>query len=331
MVMSIATELMRFFHLDLSGKVKNQRLKTIADFCQLKPEWDETLDLAKVFMVCSKLAYYGYLVEAQSTHPHPILGRSYIAPNFSWRRADYGEYEFVGSGFSKIVRKLGPSVRPVSVTRVDGTTDIGTCFLLGNENTIVTARHVVEGMARVEILDLDGRPIKIQAIRASSDPELDVAIICTESRLSGLQPFRCDDYDILDEVVCLGYPPIPGFETMLVSDVANINTRLKASGGRLIGESKSYLDHQEYFLINARVKGGNSGGPLVNYRGHVIGILVQTSMDSKDMESLDSLGYGIATPFKEWVKILPNQDAGLTDGVEFPFENIADGGFRTNL
>ena len=295
----------------------------------MKPEWDETLDLVNVFRICSKLEHQGYLIEAAFQHQHPIMGRSYITPHFDARRADYGEYEFIGHGFGLVAEKLGPAVRPVVVTTPAGGEDIGTCFLLGNQCTLVTARHVVEEMSRIVIPDHEGNPIKIRQIIVSENPNLDVAIILTDSTLSNLPYFRCSESSILDEVLCLGFPPIPGFEAMLISDLATVNSEIKASNGRMVASSQSYLDHQKYFLINARVKGGNSGGPIVNHQGYVVGILVQASMSSKDLQSLDSLGYGVATPKSEWIGLLRDSETGKCAGLDLPFENLSDGGFRT--
>lgn len=325
--MQLATEIIRFFHIDHSDGAKPQSVRTIDEFSKIKPEWEKTLDLQLVFRICSQLEHYGYLVEARTQHPHPILGRAYVAPNFDERRALYGEYEFVGHGFGILREKLGPAVRPVVVTKPDGSEDIGTCFLLGNQVTIFTARHVIEGMQRVEIPDKNGAPIKIQKIIVPKDPKLDVAVIVAEAPLKDIPFFRCSDSGILDEVLCLGFPPIPGFEATLIADIATVNAEVKSSAGRIVANGESYLDQQKYFLINARVKGGNSGGPIVSRQGYVVGILVQTSMSAEDQQSLDSLGYGIATPKSEWIYLLANE-AQASKGSLLPFENLPEGGFR---
>lgn len=325
--MQLATEILRFFHIDYSDGAKPQSIRTIEEFSKVKPDWEETLDLQLVFRICSQLEHYGYLVEARTIHPHPVLGRGYVAPNFNERRAIYGEYEFVGHGFAMLREQLSSAVRPVVVTRPDGSEDIGTCFLLGNQCTLFTARHVIEGMQRVEIPDKDGHPIRIKKIILPKDPHLDVAVIMTEAPLTEVPFFRCSDSSILDEVLCLGFPPIPGFEATLIADLVTINAEVKASAGRIVADGESYLDQQKYFLINARVKGGNSGGPIVSRQGYVVGILVQTSMATEDQQNLDSLGYGIATPKSEWIYLLANEEPN--ERVIFlPFENLPEGGFR---
>ncbi len=63
----------------------------------------------------------------------------------------------------------------------------------------------------------------------------------------------------------------------------------------------------------------------------MVGILVQASMSSLNIQNLDSLGYGVATPKSEWVGLLINSESGEHAGVILPFENLPDGGFRTDI
>lgn len=63
-----------------------------------------------------------------------------------------------------------------------------------------------------------------------------------------------------------------------------------------MSKATSYLDRQDFILFNARVKGGNSGGPILNKYGCVAGMLVQIPISSVDSSKIDVLGYGIAVP-----------------------------------
>jgi serine protease Do len=156
--MGLAADIVRFFYLDIDRS--DQVVRTIEDFAKSKPGWEESLDLEDVFRVCAQLEQHGYLIEARMPHIHPILGRAFVAPRFDERRAQYGEYDFIGYGFARIRSDLGDAVRPVLVTRPNCTEDIGSSFLLGNQNTLVTARHVVEDMPFIKIPDSDGTPIR---------------------------------------------------------------------------------------------------------------------------------------------------------------------------
>jgi len=153
--------------------------------------------------------------------------------------------------------------------------------------------------------------------------------VVADEPLAGLPYFRCSESGPLEEVLCLGFPPIPGFRETLISDVATVNAEIKSSTGRVVTYGTSYLDRQRYFLINARVKGGNSGGPIVNRQGYVVGILVQTPMNPEDLTQLDSLGYGVATPKEEWINLLGDGRAKVHGGVEIAVDNLESGGFST--
>ncbi len=315
--------------MDLDGN--QQKLKTIEDFSKYIPDGGETLDVKEVLRICSVFEHQGYLMQGPVLG-HPILGKSYCAPNFEERRSTYGEYEFIAHGISKVREHLMGSVRPVVVTKTNGDDDIGTCFLLGNSHTLVTARHVIENMRRIEILGNDDKPIHVINISIPENDNLDIAILLVSNRaFEGTQPFRYENHKILDEVLCIGYPPIPGFSDIQISDITNINSSVKSSRGRIVSMSSSYLDGQEYILLNARVKGGNSGGPVINSRGYVVGVLVQTSLASGENSKLDELGYGIAVPKESFFQLIKGENNPSPKIKDMPFKNIDGGGFKTKL
>jgi serine protease Do len=55
---------------------------------------------------------------------------------------------------------------------------------------------------------------------------------------------------MLEEVLIMGYPPIPGFDGILISERAHIAGYLKSSVGQVLGQSECYLDRQQYLLIS---------------------------------------------------------------------------------
>jgi serine protease Do len=330
--MGLATDLVKFFYINFGIVDSSQPIKTIEDFCKSHPG-GESLDIVEVLRLCTHLEQHGYLTEAgylRDSMPHslPFIGRSFVATKFSESKAEYGEYDFIGYGFARVRAELGDAVRPVVVTKSNGEEDIGTGFLIGNQNTLITARHVIQAMSRIRIPDRYGLPVHAKLIIVPEDSNLDVAVVLTEKPLSGLPFFCIGQHSLLDEVLCLGFPPIPGFQPILISDIATVNAEIKSSYGRVVGIGSAYIDGQRYFLINSRVKGGNSGGPIVDRKGYVVGILVQSSMNATDTSNLDGLGYGIATPVDEWIHLFAN-DRGAHGGIELPFQNLVDDGFST--
>lgn len=325
----LATQLMRFFSLDFNDGEKLERLKTIGDFAQLHPEWHETLDLGQVVTICGRLEREGYLLSGGNSG-YPILGSAYLAANFDERRAAYGEYEFVAEGFARIAHDLGPSVFPVVVEKSNGDPDVGSAFLLGNSHTVMTARHVVENMASVRIFGPQHVPLPIRHITVPAQEEIDVALVLVDgAALEGLQALRCAEPALLDAVLCMGYPPIPGFEALQIVDKSEINSFLRLSSGHIVAESQAYLDRQDYILLNARVKGGNSGGPLVNAQGYVVGMLVHIPLDAVNAEKIDALGYGLAVPTQTIARTLRGDSGTTTPMQSLPVRQLHHGGVCT--
>lgn len=122
----------------------------------------------------------------------------------------------------------------------------------------------------------------------------------------------------------IGYPPIPGFDAFQLYEISTINNSYKFSNGQIIGKENSYLDGIEYLILNAKVKGGNSGSPVINYKGNVVGMVIQIPMDSEDAQKIDKLGYGIVTPFSEIRKYLTDAEKS-GELVTYQCENIDSG------
>lgn len=314
-------EIAKFFALRLENIAK---AKSVGDFCNLNVEWQHTLDVGYLTAACESLARVGvlFVVDLGSN----ILARRYACLNYDEVAASYGQYDYLLEGFGEVARKLGPSVLPIIVEKPSGDADLGSAFLLGNLNTIVTARHVVEDMRSVKVLGPNGSRVEIIDIHVSKDENIDIAMMTVRLESPGnVIPLKVSDSNLLDEVLCIGFPPIPGFDAVRVYDKAEINSYLRLSRGRVVSQASSYLDQQEFILFNARVKGGNSGGPILGVRGTVLGMLVQIPMSSQDSKKIDELGYGVAVPKKAIVEAL----AYPNEGRKLKLERISDYEYST--
>jgi len=85
------------------------------------------------------------------------------------------------------------------------------------------------------------------------------------------------------------------------------------------------LDSQDFLLFNARVKGGNSGGPIINKHGLVTGMLVQIPISSEDSSKIDNLGYGIAVTGQSLLDAL----SFFENGRELRLTNLGGGEYST--
>lgn len=102
--------------------------------------------------------------------------------------------------------------------------------------------------------------------------------------------------------MALGYPDVPGFFPALAAEKAMISSRLTATKGSVASAPFEIFAKSELLLITARVRGGFSGGPILNEAGDYIGLISRDPAtqfgDELDaaIHKYDTLGYGTAIP-----------------------------------
>jgi len=161
--------------------------------------------------------------------------------------------------------------------------DSGSGFLLTADGEILTNQHVVDGAERLNVKLADGRSLRARVIGA--DPDTDVALIKVDG-VSGLPVAELGDSSALrpGEWVCAIGNPLAYEHTVTVGVVSYL-------GRKLFDES---LD--DYIQTDAAIDFGNSGGPLINSAGQVIGINSAISSEGNDI--------GFAVPINQARAIL---------------------------
>jgi serine protease Do len=159
----------------------------------------------------------------------------------------------------------------------------GTGFLIDAEGSILTNHHVIEGAERLTVKLADGRTLRADVV--GSDPDTDIALI----KVAGPGPFphaMLGDSSKLrvGEWVCAIGNPLAYEHTVTVGVVSFI-------GRKLFDPS---LDN--YIQTDAAISFGNSGGPLINSRGQVIGINSAVSRQASNI--------GFAVPINQARSIL---------------------------
>ena len=161
-----------------------------------------------------------------------------------------------------IVEKLAPSVVHIAVvTRTDE--GVGTGIVLDTDGHILTNRHVISGAVQVRV-SLPGSQVH-DAKELREAVGNDLAVLKVEA--DGLVPAEFGDSDAIrvgDDVIAIGHAlALEGGPTVSKGVVSAINRSIAASDGtELTG----------LIQTDAAINYGNSGGPLVNMAGQVIGI-----------------------------------------------------------
>ena len=210
--------------------------------------------------------------------------------------------------WQEVYEKVMPSV--VSITCTDGrSTSSGTGVIMDAGGYIITNAHVVEDAREIRVLLTDGRELTAKCVGA--DVLSDLAVLRVGA--GGLVPAVFGDSDKLrvgDEVVAIGDPL--GVElrgTMTNGIISGINRDIK-SGNRTL----------TLIQTTAALNTGNSGGPLVNCYGQVVGINTMKIGDYASESGVEGLGFAIPiTSVQTVLEQLANQgyvagrpDLGIT-------------------
>lgn len=230
------------------------------------------------------------------------------------RELDYGLYDFKYRGFTLVYDQFKYSVSPIVGINKKGDDDIGTAYYIG-DNKFATAAHCITGLVTFNLLKPDGTPYRLKEVQLTSGKDLneyDLAVLIVDEE-PACRSFWLGEPSVLDDVLVMGYPPIPGLNTILTAEKASVANYgkfdCKAVVGQDVGNESTYFNDLEYFLINARVKGGNSGGPVINNEGKVIGTVIQIPFDTEGGfagKRFDIMGFGICLPSKYIEELLKN-------------------------
>jgi serine protease Do len=174
----------------------------------------------------------------------------------------------------------GPSSRDLDIPRQGA----GSGFVIDRQGYILTNHHVVDGAERITVTLADGRTFRAEV--AGTDPAIDVALL----KIAGSHdlpeaPLGNSDELRVGEWVCAIGNPLGYVHSVTVGVVSFI-------GRKLFDPS---LD--DYIQTDAAINFGNSGGPLINSRGEVIGINSAISSRASNI--------GFAVPINQAVGILP--------------------------
>lgn len=161
----------------------------------------------------------------------------------------------------------------------------GTCFVVSQTGLIATAFHVVAGSGVVEVLLHDGR--RVDATIEAKNSLLDIALLKVAERTPEyLSLAPTGSVRLGDNVFTVGFP---------VADV--LGTSPKYTEGS-ISSLSGLVDEAGFFQISVPVQPGNSGGPLVDSRGDVVGVVVSTAAVERFYERTGALPQNVSWAVK---------------------------------
>ena len=148
----------------------------------------------------------------------------------------------------------------------------GTGFFVSVSGNIVTNNHVIEGCDYIT-LNFNGKEIKTKTL--AIDKTNDLAIINAKIKPSKIYPVSYEDAQLLDNIIIAGYPL-----------GKKVSSAIKTSKGSITALA-GYEDNYSEFQTDAALNSGNSGGPIMDSKGNVIGVAVATFGKKQGVESFN--------------------------------------------
>src|SRR5215211_6440620 len=198
----------------------------------------------------------------------------------------------IETSITKSVKQVGPAVVTVVGTIAGQNTFFGPAgdqmvsgsgFFITDQGYILTNNHVVEGTKEVNIVLSDGT--QQTAAIVGTDPYSDIAVLKTDGKVPAVGTLgNSDKLDPGESVIAIGSP---------LGDFKNtVTVGVVSATGRSIDNGNGYTI-ENLIQTDAAINHGNSGGPLIDLAGDVIGINTLVVRNSGMGDVAEGLGFAI--------------------------------------
>jgi len=163
-----------------------------------------------------------------------------------------------GSPFEDLFRDFMDREQNGAPRRQRRGTALGSGFIISDDGYVVTNNHVIENADQIEIEFFDGRLMEASVV--GTDPKTDIALlkVRAQDKLNFVSFGDSNKSKVGDWVLAIGNPLGQGF---------SVSAGIISARGRALSGS-----YDDFIQTDAAINRGNSGGPLFNMEGEVIGV-----------------------------------------------------------
>lgn len=167
---------------------------------------------------------------------------------------------------------------------------VGTGFIVRENGVVVTNCHVVQGASRITVSTSDAKPTRYDARVIGGDCEHDLAVLKLDA--TGLTPLTLGssaDLRLGQQVVAIGYAlALEGGPSVTAGIVSSLDRTIRVQDPRCTVCPSGVRTYSEVIQTDAAINHGNSGGPLVDMEGRVVGI------NSAGSDNAENIGFSIS-------------------------------------
>lgn len=216
-----------------------------------------------------------------------------VTKNIEWKKATAGETVTVSTPSTRVAQKVEKSVYAILNERKDGAGALGSGFLYKVDNDrayLLTNAHVVSEVKNLKVFFETGKPIEAEVI--GEDANYDIAVVAIKkSNLpsnANVLSIAQDDLELGEEVVAIGTPLDLGFFNTTTFGVVSGKSRIFIEQT----DNDERVFYNDFIQIDAAINHGNSGGPLFNMDGEVVGINAR-GFTGNAKEPVSNVGFSI--------------------------------------
>ena len=236
------------------------------------------------------LAGYFFVYLPERNMPDSFLNEASSSPSFLY--ASPVAQEKPDLDFVRVADKVGPAVVRITAERIERrrvtsffddfgddfwdrffgiprgreqefrSQVVGTGFFISPDGYLITNNHIVENAEKITIYTLQENEYKAEVV--GTDPPTDVALLkIADKNLPFVELGNSGQLRVGEWVLAIGNPL--GYEH-------TVSAGIVSAKGRQLFQSQEAPSYQDFIQTDAAINRGNSGGPLVNMKGEVIGI-----------------------------------------------------------